>query len=91
MKKPDREDIVFLLIGLLLLAGMLLTFLWGGNRSRHGVGMLPGIGTVFGPDTDKPSSGDEDRLASLFEDGSVSQEGAYRDGRPGRAKRKNSP
>ncbi len=45
MKKPDREDIVFLLIGLLLLAGMLLTFLWGGNRSRHGVAMLPGIGT----------------------------------------------
>ena len=46
MKKPDREDIFFLLIGLLLLAGMLLTFLWGGNRSRHGVGMLPGAGTA---------------------------------------------
>lgn len=39
MKKPDREDLFFLLIGLLLLTGMLLTFLLGGNRSRHGVGM----------------------------------------------------
>ena len=47
MKKPDREDIVFLLIGLLLLAGMLLTFLLGGNRSRHGVGMLPGDDAPF--------------------------------------------
>jgi hypothetical protein len=46
MKKPDREDLIFLLIGLLLLGAMLLTFLWGGNRSRHGVGMLPGASTA---------------------------------------------
>ena len=41
MKKPGREDIFILLVALLLLGAMLLTFLWGGNRSRHGVGKLP--------------------------------------------------
>jgi hypothetical protein len=35
-----REDLIILIIGLLLLAGMLLTLFFGGEKSRHGVGSL---------------------------------------------------
>lgn len=33
-----REDILILILGLLLVVGMLLTILLGGEKSRHGVG-----------------------------------------------------
>jgi hypothetical protein len=36
-----KEDLVILILGLLLLAGMLITILFGGEKSRHGVGSLP--------------------------------------------------
>lgn len=36
-----REDFLILILGLLLLAGMLLTFFLGGGQSRHGVGSFP--------------------------------------------------
>jgi hypothetical protein len=35
-----KDDLILLIIGLLLLAGMLFTFFFGGARSRHGVGIL---------------------------------------------------
>jgi hypothetical protein len=35
-----KDDLIILLIALLLLAGMLFTFFFGGEKSRHGVGML---------------------------------------------------
>ena len=35
-----KDDLILLIIGLLLLAGMLITILFGGERSRHGVGIL---------------------------------------------------
>ena len=35
-----KDDLIILIIGLLLLAGMLLTIFFGGERSRHGVGIL---------------------------------------------------
>ncbi|MDY0349767.1 MAG: hypothetical protein RBR09_00785 [Desulfobulbaceae bacterium] len=35
-----RDDLIILIIALLLLAGMLLTLLFGGEKSRHGVGIL---------------------------------------------------
>jgi hypothetical protein len=35
-----KDDLILLIIGLLLLAGMLVTILIGGERSRHGVGIL---------------------------------------------------
>ena len=35
-----KDDLIILIIGLLLLAGMLFTFFFGGVRSRHGVGVL---------------------------------------------------
>jgi len=38
-----RDDLIILIIGLLLLAGMLLTLLFGGEKSRHGVGILDNI------------------------------------------------
>jgi prolyl oligopeptidase len=38
---------------------------------RDGEIPLPGLGTVYGPDTDKPSSGDEDNLASRLGDSEV--------------------
>jgi prolyl oligopeptidase len=41
------------------------------SGGRDGEIPLPGIGTVYGPDTDKPSSGDEDRLASRLDDSEV--------------------
>ena len=33
-----REDVILVIIGLLLLAGMLFTLFLGGNESRHGIG-----------------------------------------------------
>ena len=38
-----KEDLVILIIGLLLLAGMLITILLGGEKSMHGVGTLHDI------------------------------------------------
>lgn len=35
-----KDDLIILLIGLLLLAGMLITIFFGGEKSRHGVGLL---------------------------------------------------
>ena len=35
-----KDDLILLIMGLLLLAGMLITVLFGGERSRHGVGIL---------------------------------------------------
>ena len=36
-----KDDLIILLIGLLLLGGMLITIFFGGEKSRHGVGVLP--------------------------------------------------
>ena len=33
-----KDNLGLLIIGLLLLAGMLITIIFGGDRSRHGVG-----------------------------------------------------
>ena len=33
-----KDNLVLLIIGLLLLTGMLITIIFGGDRSRHGVG-----------------------------------------------------
>lgn len=35
-----RNDLIILFIALLLLAGMLITVFFGGERSRHGVGLF---------------------------------------------------
>ena len=35
-----KDDLILLIIGLLLLAGMIITIFFGGERSRHGVGMF---------------------------------------------------
>lgn len=35
-----KEDLIILILGLLLLAGMLLTIFFAGEKSRHGVGIL---------------------------------------------------
>lgn len=35
-----KNDLIILLIALLLLAGMLITIFFGGERSRHGVGLF---------------------------------------------------
>lgn len=37
-----KEDIIILILGLLLLAGMLWTLFFGGGQSRHGVGSVEG-------------------------------------------------
>lgn len=36
----QKDDLIILIIGLLLLAGMLITIFFGGEKSRHGVGLL---------------------------------------------------
>ena len=41
------------------------------NGEPDGEIPLPGLGTVYGPDTDKPSSGDEDNLATRLGDSEV--------------------
>jgi hypothetical protein len=38
-----REDLIILILGLLLLAGMLFTIFFGGEKSRHGTGSLHDI------------------------------------------------
>ena len=35
-----KDDIIIVIIGLLLLGAMIYTIFFGGNKSRHGVGML---------------------------------------------------
>ena len=35
-----KDDLIILIIGLLLLAGMLLTIFFGGEQSRHGIGVI---------------------------------------------------
>lgn len=35
-----RDDLILFIIGLLLLAGMLITILFGGEKSLHGVGTV---------------------------------------------------
>jgi hypothetical protein len=35
-----KDDLILLLIALLLLAGMLITIFFGGEQSRHGVGLF---------------------------------------------------
>ncbi|MHB8791046.1 MAG: hypothetical protein ACYDBT_14350 [Desulfobulbaceae bacterium] len=42
-----REDLIILILGLLLLAGMLITIFFGGEKSKHGVGSLPGVDKGF--------------------------------------------
>jgi preprotein translocase subunit SecY len=41
--RMNRENFIILIIGLLLLAGMVLTIFFGGEKSRHGVGSLRSI------------------------------------------------
>jgi len=36
-----KDDLVILLIAIILLAGMMITIFFGGEKSRHGVGWLP--------------------------------------------------
>ena len=36
----NKDNLIFLLIASLLLIGMLLTIFFGGERSRHGLGMF---------------------------------------------------
>jgi len=36
----QKDDLIIIFIGLLLLAAMIYTIFFGGNKSRHGVGML---------------------------------------------------
>ena len=38
-----REDLIIVILGLLLLAGILLTVIFGGEKSRHGVGIFHDI------------------------------------------------
>lgn len=38
-----KEDLIILIIGLLLVAGMLITVFFGGDKSKHGVGSLDDI------------------------------------------------
>jgi len=35
-----RDNLIILIVALLLLAGMLITIFFGGERSRHGVGLF---------------------------------------------------
>ena len=35
-----KDDLIILLIALLLLAGMFITIFFGGEQSRHGVGLF---------------------------------------------------
>ena len=35
-----RDDLIILIVALLLLAGMLITIFFGGEKSRHGVGLF---------------------------------------------------
>jgi len=35
-----KDDLIILVIGLLLLAGMLFTIFFGGEKTLHGVGLL---------------------------------------------------
>jgi len=35
-----KDDLIILLIGLLLLAGMVITVIFGGEKSLHGVGLF---------------------------------------------------
>ena len=37
-----KDDLIILLIGLLLLAGMIITVIFGGEKSLHGVGLFSG-------------------------------------------------
>lgn len=34
----DRQDIILILFGIMLLAAMVVTYIIGGEKSRHGVG-----------------------------------------------------
>jgi len=43
-----KDDLIIFIIGLLLLAGMLITFFFGGEQSRHGVGGL--LNTKLAPE-----------------------------------------
>lgn len=36
----DKDDLIILVIGLLLLAGMVITVIFGGEKSLHGVGFM---------------------------------------------------
>ncbi|GAB4342937.1 MAG: hypothetical protein Kow0089_18390 [Desulfobulbaceae bacterium] len=47
-----KEDLIILILGVLLLAGMVLTVLFGGEKSRHGVG------NIYQPDTIPSRKGD---------------------------------
>ena len=38
----DKDDLIILVIGLLLLAGMVITVIFGGEKSLHGVGSSDG-------------------------------------------------
>ena len=35
-----KDDLILLIIGLLLVAGMIITIMFGGERSRHGIGIF---------------------------------------------------
>jgi hypothetical protein len=35
-----KDDLIIVIIGILLLAGMLITIFFGGEKSLHGVGMF---------------------------------------------------
>ena len=38
--RVKKENLIILILGIVLLAGMLLTIFFGGEKSRHGVGNL---------------------------------------------------
>jgi hypothetical protein len=54
-----KDNLVIFIIGLLLLAGMLITILFGGERSRHGVGIL------FNGQPEQHSPGDRFQICPL--------------------------
>ena len=54
-----KDDLIILIIGFLLLACMLITIFFGGERSRHGVGIL------FDELPEQQSSGDRFQICPL--------------------------
>ena len=58
-----KDDLILLIVGLLLLAGMLITIFFGGERSRHGVGVL------FDAQPEQHSLGDRFQICPLKKTG----------------------
>jgi hypothetical protein len=45
----DKDDLIILIIALLLLAGMLITAFFGGEKSLHGVGFFENDKKMLAP------------------------------------------